>query len=92
MTTRPTVMTTATGCPIGHMKHSLTAGATGPVLIQDHVLLEKVMHFDREKTPPRNVHALVRIMNVKFVNHVIGNGCPRSFYRQQLQYQEIHLC
>jgi catalase len=39
------------------MKHSLTAGPMGPILLQDTVMLEKVTHFDREKIPPRNVHA-----------------------------------
>lgn len=51
-------MTRATGCPVAHMKHSLTAGPNGPVLLQDYELVEKLQHFDREKIPPRNVHAL----------------------------------
>jgi catalase len=59
-------MTRATGCPIAHMKNSLTAGSRGPVLLQDVEFLEKAQHFDREKIPPRNVHAL-------------GNGAYGSF-------------
>jgi len=51
-------MTKLTGCPVAHNKNSLTAGPTGPVMLQDHVLLEKVQQFGHEKTPPRNVHAL----------------------------------
>jgi len=51
-------LTRATGCPIGHMKNSLTAGPLGPVLLQDFDLIEKLQHFDREKIPARNVHAL----------------------------------
>lgn len=51
-------MTRMNGCPIGHMKHSLTAGPLGPIVLQDGVLIEKLTQFDREKIPARNVHAL----------------------------------
>ncbi|MFB6790884.1 catalase [Streptomyces olivaceus] len=37
--------------------HSLKAGPRGPVLLQDHHLREKVMHFDHERIPERVVHA-----------------------------------
>jgi len=47
-----------TGCPVAHNKYSLTAGPSGPVLLQDRVLLEKVTQFAREQIPPRNVHAV----------------------------------
>jgi catalase len=56
--TMPGIMTMATGCPIAHAKNSLTAGPSGPVLLQDTTLLEKLGHFAREKIPARNVHAL----------------------------------
>ena len=56
--TKPGVMTLASGCPVAHNKNSLTAGPTGPVPLQDHVLLEKIGQFAREKIPPRNAHAL----------------------------------
>jgi len=52
------VWTKMTGCPIAQFKNSMTAGPTGPVLLQDHVLLEKIKQFNREKIPARNVHAL----------------------------------
>uniref|UniRef100_A0A6B2L208 Catalase core domain-containing protein n=1 Tax=Arcella intermedia TaxID=1963864 RepID=A0A6B2L208_9EUKA len=51
-------MTTAVGCPVGHLKSSLTAGVHGPVALQDTYLVEKMQHFDREQIPQRNVHAL----------------------------------
>lgn len=51
-------MTTVFGAPIGEAKYSLTAGQFGPVLLQDTVLQEKIAFFARERTPPRNVHAL----------------------------------
>lgn len=56
--TMPGVMTMASGCPIAHNKNSLTAGPTGPVLMQDYVLQEKIGQFAVEKIPARNVHAL----------------------------------
>ncbi|MEU2427716.1 catalase [Streptomyces sp. NPDC007851] len=37
--------------------HSLKAGPRGPVLLQDHHLREKIMHFDHERIPERVVHA-----------------------------------
>jgi len=62
----PTTFTTLTGCPVPHLKNSLTAGPFGPVLLQDTVLLEKITQFNREKIPARNVHAL-------------GQGCFGTF-------------
>jgi len=47
-----------TGCPVAHLKNSLTAGPHGPVALQDIDLIEKIGHFVREKIPARNVHAL----------------------------------
>jgi catalase len=38
-------------------QNSLTAGARGPLLMQDVHLLEKLAHFDRERIPERVVHA-----------------------------------
>jgi catalase len=51
-------MTRMTGCPVGNNLNSLTAGPHGPVMMQDVHLLEKLGHFTKEQTPPRNVHAL----------------------------------
>jgi len=51
-------MTRQTGEPIGENKNSLTAGPTGPVIFQDRVLYEKIVTFNREQQPLRNVHAL----------------------------------
>lgn len=51
-------MTNSVGCPILNPIHSLTAGAHGPLLVQDVNLFDKCMHFDREQLPPRNVHAM----------------------------------
>jgi catalase len=54
---RPT-LTTEAGAPVVDNQHSQTAGPTGPVLLQDHHLLEKLARFNRERIPERVVHAV----------------------------------
>jgi catalase len=50
-------LTTTAGAPIADNQNSLTAGARGPVLLQDYQLLEKLAHQNRERIPERVVHA-----------------------------------
>lgn len=50
-------LTTSWGAPVGDNQNSMTAGARGPVLLQDIHLLEKLAHFNRERVPERVVHA-----------------------------------
>ena len=54
---KKTTMTTSAGCPISDNQNSLTAGARGPVLLQDYQLIEKLAHQNRERIPERVVHA-----------------------------------
>jgi len=49
--------TTASGAPAPSDEHSLSVGPRGPLLLQDHYLLEKMAHFNRERVPERVVHA-----------------------------------
>ncbi len=51
------VLTRSTGAPVGNNQNSLTAGPQGSTLLQDHHLIEKLAHFDRERIPERVVHA-----------------------------------
>lgn len=51
------VMTTTAGAPVADNQNSVTAGARGPVLLQDYQLLEKLAHQNRERIPERVVHA-----------------------------------
>jgi catalase len=53
--TKPT--TNNVGIPIGSDNDSLTIGANGPILLQDHYLIEKNAQFNRERVPERVVHA-----------------------------------
>ena len=48
-------LTTAAGAPIADNQNSMTAGARGPVVLQDVWLLEKLAHFDSEVIPERRV-------------------------------------
>lgn len=50
-------LTTAAGAPVPDNQNTITAGARGPVLLQDVWLLEKLAHFDREVIPERRMHA-----------------------------------
>ena len=50
-------LTTAFGAPVPDNQNSLTAGARGPMLLQDVWFLEKLAHFDREVIPERRMHA-----------------------------------
>ena len=54
---RPKKLTTSAGAPVADNQNSLTAGPRGPVLLQDHHLLEKLAHQNRERIPERVVHA-----------------------------------
>ena len=57
MADRPS-LTTEAGAPVIDNQHSQTAGPSGPVLLQDHYLIEKLARFNRERIPERIVHAV----------------------------------
>ncbi|MFC9228037.1 catalase [Streptomyces decoyicus] len=45
------------GNPVESDEHSLTVSPDGPILLQDHYLIEKMAQFNRERVPERVVHA-----------------------------------
>jgi len=49
--------TTDAGIPVPSDQHSLTVGPDGPILLQDHYLIEKMAQFNRERVPERQPHA-----------------------------------
>ena len=51
------ILTTTHGAPVENDLSSLTVGEHGPTLLQDIHLIDKLSHFDRERTPERVVHA-----------------------------------
>lgn len=50
-------LTTSSGFPVADNQNSISAGAHGPLLLQDFHLIEKLAHFNRERIPERVVHA-----------------------------------
>ena len=50
-------LTTTTGIVVADNQNQLSAGARGPILIEDHIYRDKLAHFDRERIPERVVHA-----------------------------------
>ncbi|MDQ1678527.1 MAG: catalase [Actinomycetota bacterium] len=49
--------TTDAGVPAPSDEHSLTVGPSGPIVLQDHYLVQKMAQFNRERVPERVVHA-----------------------------------
>jgi catalase len=45
------------GIPVSSDEFSLTVGPDGPILLQDHYLIEQMANFNREKIPERQPHA-----------------------------------
>ncbi|MEN8651174.1 catalase [Streptomyces sp. 21So2-11] len=54
---KATYTTNNAGIPVESDEHSLTIGPDGPILLQDHYLIEKMAQFNRERVPERVVHA-----------------------------------
>ena len=50
-------LTTRQGHPISNNQSSRTVGSRGPATLENYQFLEKISHFDRERTPERVVHA-----------------------------------
>lgn len=55
--TQVPVTTTDAGIPAPSDEYSLSVGAGGPLLLQDHYLIQKMAQFNRERVPERVVHA-----------------------------------
>src|ERR1700747_1148022 len=51
------ISTTDAGIPAPSAEHSLSVGPNGPLLLQDHYLIQKMAQFNRERVPERVVHA-----------------------------------
>jgi catalase len=60
-------LSTNQGIPISDNQNSLKAGPSGPVLLEDFVLREKITHFDHERIPERIVHARGTALHGEFV-------------------------
>jgi len=48
-------LTTDSGATVSDNQNSRTAEPGGPIVLEDHHLIEKLAHFDRERIPERVV-------------------------------------
>ncbi len=53
----PNATTTDAGALVASDEHSLTVGADGPIVLNDHYLIEQMANFNRERIPERQPHA-----------------------------------
>ncbi|GAA4853912.1 catalase [Actinomycetospora corticicola] len=51
------VATDDAGIPVQSQEFSMTVGPGGPILLQDHYLIEQMANFNRERIPERQPHA-----------------------------------
>ncbi|MCW2676864.1 MAG: catalase [Modestobacter sp.] len=56
-TTQPKPTTTDAGIPVASDDQSLTIGPDGPIVLNDHYLIEQMANFNRERVPERQPHA-----------------------------------
>ena len=56
MTSTQPKPTTDAGIPV-FSDEPLTVGPDGPILLQDHYLIEQMANFNRERIPERQPHA-----------------------------------
>lgn len=49
--------TTDAGIPVQSDERSLTIGRDGPIVLNDHSLIEQMANFNRERIPARQPHA-----------------------------------
>jgi catalase len=83
-------LTTSFGSPVDDDQNSITAGVTGPVLMQDVHLLEKLAHFNRERIPERIVHAKGAGAYGYFeVTHDLSGYCKARFLSEVGKKTEV---
>ncbi len=81
-------LTTRQGHPITNNQSSRTVGSRGPATLENYQFLEKITHFDRERTPERVVHARGFVAYGEFeATGMIGDE-PASRYTRAKLFQE----
>ena len=77
-------LTTNQGIPVSDNQNSLKIGERGPVLLEDFVLREKIMHFDHERIPERIVHARGSAAHGYFeVTNPLGKATKAAFLQKK---------
>lgn len=77
-------LTTASGRPYFEHEDTMSAGARGPLLLQDHLMHENLAHFNRERIPERVVHAKGSGAYGTFrVTHEIGQYTKAKLFKKE---------
>lgn len=85
-------LTFTTGAPVPNHQDIMTAGARGPLVMQDVWFLEKMAHFDREVIPERRMHAKGSAAFGKFkVTHDITKYTRASLFAEIGKETEVFL-
>jgi catalase len=76
-------LTSNQGLRINDNQNSLRGGARGPSLLEDHLLREKITHFDHERIPERVVHARGVAAHGTFVANGVGSKFCKAAFLQK---------
>ena len=76
-------LTTSQGVPVDDNQNSMSAGEFGPLLLQDHHLIDKLAKFDRERIPERVAHAKgTGVHGVFVVTHDVTKYCKAKLFEK----------
>jgi catalase len=81
-------LTTRQGHPITNNESIRTVGNRGPATLENYQFLEKMSHFDRERTPERVVHARGAGAHGYFETYGTVGGEPVSKYTRAKLFQQ----
>src|SRR5918997_2424406 len=82
------ILTNRQGHPIYDNTNNRTVGERGPTVLENYQFLEKITHFDRERTPERVVHARGAGAHGYFEAYGRIGGDPASKYTRARLFQE----
>jgi catalase len=82
---------TESGAPVSDNQNAQSAGETGPLLLQDQHLIEKLARFNRERIPERVVHAVGSGAYGSFVvtNPDVANWTRMSMFERAGKETEV---
>ena len=85
-------LTTNQGLVIADDQNSLTVGERGPQLLEDHIMREKITHFDHERIPERVVHARGYAAHGYFQAYKSHAGLTKAGFLQDPSVQTPVFC
>ncbi|HEX8162683.1 MAG TPA: catalase [Pyrinomonadaceae bacterium] len=81
-------LTNRQGHPVHDNQNNRTVGERGPAVLENYQFLEKITHFDRERTPERVVHARGAGAHGYFEAYGQIGDSPASAYTRAKLFQE----